>query len=65
MESGGDDTPLPSTAARARDLHLEFREVFGQQTIERLLIDSYQNLAAHATVTRWFVVGAERYARQR
>ena len=30
-----------------------------------MLIDSYQELAAHATVTRWLVLAAERFARQR
>jgi arsenate reductase len=49
----------------ARDLHTEFRGIFGQETIESLLFDSYDELASTATVTRWLVVGAERFARQR
>lgn len=49
----------------ASDLHTEFRGIFGQETIESLLFDSYDQLAATATVTRWLVVGAERFARQR
>ncbi len=49
----------------ARDLHTEFRGIFGEETIESLLIDSYEELASKATVTRWLVVGAERFARQR
>lgn len=49
----------------ARDLHTEFRGIFGEETIESLLRDSYDELASTATVTRWLVVGAERYARQR
>jgi arsenate reductase (thioredoxin) len=49
----------------ARDLHTEFRGIFGQETIERLLFDSYDELASTATITRWLVVGAERFARQR
>jgi hypothetical protein len=48
-----------------RDLHAEFRGAFSEQTIERLLRESYEELAAKATVTRWLVVGAERVARQR
>jgi arsenate reductase (thioredoxin) len=49
----------------ARDLHTEFRGIFGTETIESLLFDSYGELATTATVTRWIVVGAERFARQR
>ncbi len=49
----------------ARDLHTEFRGIFGEQTIESLLLDSYAELAARATVTNWLVLGAERFARQR
>jgi arsenate reductase (thioredoxin) len=49
----------------ACDLHAEFRGIFGQETIESLLVDSYDELASTATVTRWLVVGAERFARQR
>ncbi len=46
----------------ARDLHTEFRGIFGTETIESLLLDSYAELAATATVTRWLVTGAERFA---
>ena len=49
----------------ARDLHTEFRGIFGEETIESLLRDSYDELASTATVTRWLVVGAERFTRQR
>jgi arsenate reductase (thioredoxin) len=49
----------------ARDLHIEFRGIFGEETIESLLLDSYAELASRATVTRWLVVSAERFARQR
>ena len=49
----------------ARDLHTEFRGIFGQETIESLLFDSYDELASTATVTTWLVIGAERFARQR
>ena len=51
--------------AAARDLHARFRGVFGEESIHALLLDSYQELAGTATVTRWLAVGAERYARQR
>jgi arsenate reductase len=49
----------------ARDLHTEFRGIFGEETIEALVLDSYNELASTATITRWLVVGAERFARQR
>lgn len=49
----------------ARDLHTEFRGIFGQETIEPLLFDSYDELASTSTVTRWLVVGAEGFTRQR
>ncbi|HXP19180.1 MAG TPA: arsenate reductase ArsC [Streptosporangiaceae bacterium] len=49
----------------ARDLHAQFRGVFGPETIESLLLSSYEELAATATVRNWLVIGAERFARQR
>ena len=49
----------------ARDLHTQFRGIFGEETIESLLHDSYAELAAHATVTTWLAIGAEKFARQR
>ncbi|MGO9559531.1 MAG: arsenate reductase ArsC [Acidimicrobiales bacterium] len=49
----------------ARDLHAEFEGVFGEETIEQLLNDSYTELASHATVSRWLVITTERFARQR
>ena len=49
----------------AKDLHAEFEGVFGQETIEALLNDSYQELAATASVSRWLVLSTERFARQR
>jgi protein-tyrosine-phosphatase len=49
----------------ARDLHTQFRGIFGEETIESLLFDSYAELAARATVTKWLAIGAERFARQR
>lgn len=49
----------------ARDLHQKFRGVFGEETIENLLLSSYEELAAAATVYSWLVLGAERFTRQR
>ena len=49
----------------ARDLHIEFRGIFGEETIESLLFHSYDELASTATVTRWLVLGAQNFARQR
>jgi protein-tyrosine-phosphatase len=49
----------------ARDLHTEFRGIFSEETIESLLLDSYAELASHATVTRWLALRSERFARQR
>ena len=65
------DTDVITNAERgalrgaARNLHARFRGVFGEETIESLLLSSYQDLAATATVHNWLVVGAERFARQR
>jgi arsenate reductase (thioredoxin) len=49
----------------ARDLHEMFSGVFGIETIEMLVLDSYAKRAATASVTRWLVIGAERFARER
>lgn len=49
----------------ARDLHHRFEGVFGQETIQAQLEDSYLSLAATATVNRWLVLSTERFARQR
>jgi len=49
----------------AGDLHTEFRGIFGTETIESLLLDSYAELASTATITRWLVTGAEQFTRQR
>ncbi len=58
-------TERKSLQDAARDLHARFRGIFGEESIHALLLDSYQELAAAATVTRWLAVGAERYTRQR
>ena len=49
----------------AGDLHARFQGVFGKETVEALVFDSYAELAASATITDWLVVGVERFARQR
>jgi len=54
-----------SMHSAARDLHVEFRGIFGEETIEELVLDSYAELASKATVAAWLVLGAERFARQR
>jgi arsenate reductase len=65
------DTHVITNAVRGalrgavRDLHARFRGVFGEETIESLLLSSYEELAATATVHNWLAVGAERFARQR
>jgi len=51
--------------ATARELHDQYRGVFGEETIQSLLFSSYAELAATATVRNWLVIGAERFARQR
>ena len=49
----------------ARDLHDKFDGVFARETIQEVLEESYLSLAATATVSRWLVLSAERFARQR
>ena len=49
----------------ARDLHIEFKGVFGEETIESLLATSYLELTATASESRWLVLSTERFARQR
>jgi protein-tyrosine-phosphatase len=49
----------------ARHLHSKFHGVFGKETIEAFVYESYDELAKTATVTKWLTVGAEKYALQR
>ena len=51
--------------AIARDLHDKYEGVFGTETIESLVVDSYIKLASTATVTRWLVLSTERLAGER
>jgi protein-tyrosine-phosphatase len=48
-----------------RDLHDKHDGVFGIETIESLVVDSYVKLAATATVTRWLALGTHRLAGER
>ena len=48
-----------------RDLHHKYDGVFGTETIESLVVDSFVVLAARATVTRWLVLGTQRLAGER
>ncbi len=49
----------------ARDLHHRYEGVFGVETIEALVLDSFDELSKTATVTRWLVLSAQRFAEQR
>lgn len=49
----------------ACDLHRRFRGMFGVETIEALLLDSFAQLARLQPDNRWLVLGSERFARQR
>jgi hypothetical protein len=49
----------------ATDLQRDFSEVFGVETIERVLNSCYDQLAARATVPNFLPLFAERFARQR
>ncbi len=49
----------------AKDLHTKFHGIFGLETIEALVFQSFEDLAETVTVTLWLTVGAERYALQR
>lgn len=48
-----------------QDLHARFHGVFGKETVESLVVDSYLKLAVNARVTTWLVVGTERLTRDR
>ena len=60
-------TPADRMALRgaARDLRARFRGIFGEETIDALLLSSYQELSATAAVPNWLVIAAERFAVQR
>lgn len=58
---------LQGLALRVAATHLQrdFSEMFGVETIERLLNSCYDDLAERATVTTYLPLFAERFARQR
>ncbi len=49
----------------ARALHRRFKGVFGTETVESIVVDSYLQRAANARIKTWLVVGTERFARDR
>ncbi|MCL2794640.1 MAG: hypothetical protein FWD85_04960 [Microbacteriaceae bacterium] len=55
------DLALANAAERLED---EFDGVFDHETIERMLHDSYDEIAPHAAVTRFLPVMAEHACRQ-
>jgi len=62
-------TMTPGTQAGlskvASDLQAKYRGIFGIETVRDVVFDSYQQLATTAKVTKWLVIGAERFATQR
>lgn len=59
------DLREPALHVAATDLQRDFSEMFGVETIERLLNSCYDELAERATVTNYLPLFAERFARQR
>lgn len=59
------DLPELALHIAAADLQRDFSEVFGVETIERVLNSCYDQLAAQATVPNFLPLFAERLARQR
>jgi protein-tyrosine-phosphatase len=49
----------------AKHLHSKFHGIFGLESVEAFVFESYDELAKTATVTKWLTVGAEKYALQR
>ena len=49
----------------ATHLHSKFHGVFGKETIEAFVLESYDQLAKNAKVTKWLTLGAEKFALQR
>jgi arsenate reductase (thioredoxin) len=56
---------LPALHIAATHLHRDFSDMFGVETIERVLNCCYEQLAARATVPNFLPLFAERVARQR
>ena len=59
------DLPELALHIAATDLQREFSEMFGVETIERVLNSCYDELAARATLPGFLPLFAERFARQR
>jgi protein-tyrosine-phosphatase len=57
--------PRSALVTAALRLHGEFDGVFSLETVERFLEESWQNVIAHATVSRFGPLIAERTARER
>jgi arsenate reductase len=49
----------------AKHLHSRFHGIFGFESVEAFVFESYDDLAKTATVTKWLTLGAEKYALQR
>ena len=62
MMTPGDRKELEGAARR---LSREFAGVFSHETVEECVMDSFERLAATATVTGFLVILAERFARER
>jgi len=48
-----------------KDLHAKYHGIFGFESIEAFVFDSYDEIAKKATVTKWLTVTAEKFAKQR
>ncbi len=48
-----------------KDLHTKYHGIFGLESIESFVFDSYDEIAKRASVTTWLTVTAEKFARQR
>ncbi len=49
----------------AKHLHSKFQGIFGFESVEAFVFESYDELARNAKVTKWLTVGAEKFALQR
>jgi len=49
----------------AKHLHSKFHGIFGLETIEAFVFESYDEMAKKATVTKWLTATAEKFALQR
>ena len=49
----------------AKHLHAKFHGIFGLETVEAFVFESYDELARTATITQWLTATAEKFALQR